>query len=97
MTFDEHYRNSKLQGQLKGQKQVLMERGLWQDFCTDGTKFLLKCPAKNNKSTCDNLGKSCSTALLKSQPNFRNQKGWLQEEIEAAGHNVISILNSIVN
>ncbi len=37
MTFDEHYRNSKLQGQLKGQKQVLMERGLWQDFCTDGT------------------------------------------------------------
>jgi hypothetical protein len=27
--------------------------------------------------------------FLQSQPDFRNQKGWLQEEIEAAGHNVI--------
>jgi hypothetical protein len=54
-------------------------------------KFLLKCPAKNNKSTCDNSSKCCSTALLQSQPNFRNQKGWLQEEVKAAGHIVIFI------
>jgi hypothetical protein len=26
---------------------------------------------------------------LQLQPDFRNRKGWLQEEIEAAGHNVI--------
>jgi hypothetical protein len=52
-------------------------------------KIFIKCPAKNNKSTCDNSGKCCSTALLQSQPDFQNQKGWLQEEIEAAGHNVI--------
>jgi hypothetical protein len=89
MTFDENDRISTLQGQPKGQKQILMERGLWPEICTNGTKFLLKCPAKNNKSTCDNSGKCCSTALLQSQPDFQNQKGWLQEEIEAAGHNVI--------
>ncbi len=51
-------------------------------------KILSKCPTKNNKSTCDISGKCCSTALLQSQPDFQNQKGWLQDEIEAAGHNV---------
>jgi hypothetical protein len=89
MIFDEIYRISELQGQPKGQKQILMERGLWQDSCSNGTKFLLKCPAKYNKSTCDSSGKCCSTALLQLQPDFQNQKGWLQEEIEAAGHHVI--------
>jgi hypothetical protein len=89
MILDKNNRISELQGQPKGQKQVLLERGLWLDFCTDGTKFLLKCPAKNNKYTCDKAGKCCSTALLQSQPDVQNQRGWLQEEIKAAGYNVI--------
>ncbi len=97
MVFDENYRISELQRQPKGQKQILMERGLWQDFCTNGTKFLLNCRAKNNKSTCDNSGKCCSTALLQSQPDFHNQKGWLQVKNEAAGHNVIFIPNFTMN
>jgi hypothetical protein len=70
MIFDENYRISHLQGQPKGQKQILMERGLWTDFCTNGTKFLLKCPVKSNKSSYDDSGKCCSTALLQSQPDF---------------------------
>ncbi len=75
MIFHKNYRNSELRGQPKGQKQILIEHGLWQDFCTDGTKkFLLKCLAKNNKSTCDNSGKCCSTALLQSQPDFSKSK-----------------------
>jgi hypothetical protein len=89
MIFDENYWISELQGKPKGQKQILIERRLWPNICTTDTKFLLKCPAKSIQSTCDNSGKYCSTALLQSQPDFKNQKGWLQEEIEAAGHNVI--------
>ncbi len=64
MLFDRNYQISELQGQPKGQKQILMVRGLWQDFCTNGTLFLLKCPTKKNKYTCDSSGKCCSTALL---------------------------------
>jgi hypothetical protein len=48
-------------------------------FCTNGIKnFLLECPAKNNKSICDNLGKCCSIALLQSQLDFQNHNAWLQ-------------------
>ncbi len=52
-------------------------------------KIFIKCPAKNNKSTYDNLGKCCSTALLELQPKFRNHKGQLQEKIKAADYDVI--------
>lgn len=34
-------------------------------------------------------GECCATALLQSQRDFQEQKGWLQEEVEAAGHSVI--------
>ncbi len=66
MTFDKINQSPKLQGKPKGQKQILLDSVLWQDFCTDGTKILLKCPAKNNKSTSNKTGKCCSTALLQS-------------------------------
>ncbi len=46
-------------------------------------------PCKSNQSTCDNSGKCYSRALLQSQLNSKNQEGWLQEKIEAAGHDVI--------
>jgi hypothetical protein len=46
MIFDENYRISELQGQPKGQKQILIERGLWPNICTNGTKFLFKMPCK---------------------------------------------------
>jgi hypothetical protein len=34
-------------------------------------------------------GECCATALLQSQRDFQEQKGWLQEEVEAAGHSII--------
>jgi hypothetical protein len=43
-----------------------MEPGLWLDICTTGTKFLLKFLAKNNKSSCDDSGECCSTAIMQS-------------------------------
>ncbi len=55
-----------LQGQPKDQEQVVMEPGLWLDICTTGTKFLLKFLAKNNKSSCDDSGECCSTAIMQS-------------------------------
>ncbi len=66
-----------------------MESGLLQEYSTDGTKFPLKCAAQNKKSTCDNSGKCCLAALLPSEENFQNQKGWLQEDTEAAAYHVI--------
>ncbi len=36
-----------------------MEARLLKDIFTDGTKFLLGCPEKNNNCTCDNSGKYC--------------------------------------
>ncbi len=66
-----------------------MERGSWPDCCTEDTKLILKCPRKYYKCSSDNSGKYCFIALLQWQPDFWNQKSWLQEEIEAAGYNVI--------
>jgi hypothetical protein len=56
MIFDESYQIYELQGQHKGQEQNLIIHELWPNICTNGTKFLLNCPAKNNKSTHDNSG-----------------------------------------
>jgi hypothetical protein len=39
MTIDISYQKSELQGQPKGQRQILMEGMLRHNFFTDGTKF----------------------------------------------------------
>ena len=74
-------------GQAKGIKVVLQERGLWRDRQSDGSKFCLTCP----KPGCDPTrnGECCGTTFLQSQKDFQDQRGWLQEKVEAAGHNVI--------
>ena len=81
-------------GRLKGLKKVLEERGLWPQ----GRKFLTQCSIPGStpgttklKPTCKYAKHSscCARALLSSQPDFQEQKGELQETIEAAGHLVI--------
>jgi hypothetical protein len=64
------------------------ERGLWRDRRADGSKFYLTCPKTHGCDPALN-GECCATTLLQSQRDFKEQKGWLQEEVEAAGHSVI--------
>jgi hypothetical protein len=60
----------------KGIKQVLVERGLWNN------KLLMQCKDKcqQGKTTC------CAKRILELQPDFHAQKSLVQEVIEAAGH-----------
>jgi len=81
-------------GQLKGLKIILQERGLWPD----GQKFLtqysipgdLQGEQKANPAFRHAVNANCfAQALLSSQPDFQSQKCQLQETIEAAGHRII--------
>jgi len=81
-------------GRLKGLQIVLQERGLWPQ----GRKFLTQCsiPGQNPGTTklnpaCKYASNAscCARALLSSQPDFQEQKGELQETIQAAGYLVV--------
>jgi len=81
-------------GQLKGLKIILQERGLWPK----GQKFLTQCcipghlpgEQKANPACRHAVNANCCTcALLSSQPDFQSQKCQLQETIEALGHHII--------
>ena len=93
MVFGQDYPVEQLRGQPKGIRQVLLERGLWRERNKDGSKFLLICPNPKTKDQprCDPTlrGECCATTLLQSQKDFQDQKGWLQELVEAAGHSII--------
>lgn len=91
MIFPADYPDARLRGQPKGIKQVLLERGLWRDQNSDGTKFRLSCPKGSGATGCDpeKMGNCCAVRLLQSQPDFQNQRGRLEEEINRSGHLVI--------
>jgi len=73
-------------GNPKGLKWVLEERGLWRrglrlQCRKPGTDKLLK--------TCLLGGQCCARALIADQADFRNQKCQLQEEVEKLSHQVL--------
>ena len=66
----------------KGMKQVLVERGLWDN------KLNMHC-----KSCPDDATTCCAKRILELQPDFKGQKSLVQEVIEAAGHLCIILPN----
>jgi hypothetical protein len=96
MIYDNDNPDYALRGKAKGIRQVWGERGLWRKEVYDENVaqmglFLLLCQKTRNRSGCDLglNGECCATALLQSQRDFAEQKGRLQEGMEAAGHSVI--------
>ena len=91
MVFPDNHPEPKLRGQAKGIEQVLRERGLWRDRRSDGLAFLHWCPVSDDRTGCDPTieGGCCACSLLAQQPDFRAQKGLLEEKAEAHGHSVI--------
>ena len=78
----------------KGLRIVLQECGLWPQ----GPKLLTQCSIPGDSPGTTKLNPACkyasnasccARALLSSQANFKQQKGELQETIEAAGYQVI--------
>ena len=60
-----------------GQKQFLMERGVWPEGGLKG-----KCGAKAK----DHTGTCCATGLMYAQPDFQVNTSELEELIRSAGH-----------
>ena len=62
-----------------------------RDAPIDGLKFLLQCPTSHGRPGCmlDLEGGCCAKTLMASQQDFQEQKGRLEEELQAAGQLVI--------
>ena len=78
-----HADHPEFPGQLKGMKQVLLERGLWKNG------LVMQCKkAKNGSGGKCKAGATdcCTRRILDLQPDFQEQKSLIQEVIEAAGH-----------
>lgn len=73
-------------GKPKGAKIILQERGLWSDYRQDGTRFLFSCGKKGCETRGNLKDKCCASALLASLPDFQQQKGRLEEELNREGH-----------
>jgi len=82
---------SHLRGKQKGIMQVLKERKLWPENGrrSDGFNFLLECPVDSNRTGCKPEGGCCARTVLSAEPDFQQQKGRLQEELECRGQLVI--------
>ena len=101
MVFSDTHRISELRGKPRGLEAVLWERILWpvSDYRSDGTKFLLQCPTSHGWLGCkpDLEGGCCASMLTASQQDFQEQKGRLEQELQAAGQLVISIRSFTAN
>jgi hypothetical protein len=83
MQFPENYHIRELAGKPKGLKQILKERGLWH------REYYTTCPTTLGRPGCSPEGMCCARKILAKEQDFREQKGRLQEEIEARRHKVI--------
>ena len=84
MSFAKDYYNRELAGKPKGIKRVLKERGLWPE-----RGLVLECRTTHNQPGCDPEGGCCARRVLEAERDFQDQKGRLQEEVEALGHRVL--------
>jgi hypothetical protein len=83
MQFPSTYHNFLLAGKQKRMKQILVERGLGnQEYYGD-------CTTSNGHSGCSPEGCSCAGKILAAERDFQEQKGRLQEEVEARGFKVL--------
>ena len=90
-----------LVGQPKGMRHALWERGLWTDslkgVCVKQPKRVEGEEEKEEEEEVhkhaaegtENHGRCCATMLMSQQPDFQEQKCWLEEIIKAAGHEII--------
>lgn len=83
--FDE--RTKRLLDQPKGLKQVLLERGLWEEgmlrCCSTGKKGSDEAPdAQLHRED----GSCCAVGKMAAQQDFREQRCWLEEVITEANH-----------
>ena len=56
---------------------------------TKGYFYYASCPTSHGRPGCRPEGQCCARKILAAERDFREQKGRLQEEIEARGHKVI--------
>src|SRR5437764_15414554 len=64
----------------KGMKQVLVERGLWNDGLSADCKLCKDKVYDINRTDC------CARRIVSLQPDFLSQKSALEEVILEAGH-----------
>ncbi|CAG8799636.1 19386_t:CDS:2 [Cetraspora pellucida] len=75
--------NGSRQSMPKGIQWVLNERGLWRDG------MMLECISCKKKEADPNIIDCCVHRLMANQPDFLEQCGQIQQEIESRGHKVI--------
>ena len=93
MVFSNTHHIPELRGKPKGLEAILRERRLWpvNGYRSDGLKFLLQCPSSHGRPGCipELEGGCCARTLMASQQDFQQQKGRLEEELQAASQFVI--------
>ena len=75
--------NLELASKQKGIKRILKEHGLRPE-----RGLVLECPITHNRPGCNSEG-GCCAHRVETERGFQDQKGRLQEEVEALGHRVL--------
>ena len=84
MSFAKDHYSRELAVKPNGIKRVLKERGLWPE-----RGLVLECPTTHNRPGCNPEGGCCARRVLEAERDFRDQKGRLQEEVEALGYRIL--------